>query len=83
LPQLDAEEAYIQSIAPGGARGFHRRHYCLTCREIWDSVQVPVDYLQDLLAVVQQADDLRREIAGLKFLLAQDRRQEACFERAA
>lgn len=83
LPQLEADEAYIHAVAPGGPRGFHRRHYCLECREIWDSVQVPVEYLQRLLEQVERTDDLDREVASLKFVLAQDRRQQQLLERAA
>jgi hypothetical protein len=91
LPQLAADEAAIRPVAGdelrnlalGVPQGLARKHYCLDCRSIWESVQLPADFLRQLLDCRRQLGEQERELVALRFLLAQERRREAQYREAA
>jgi hypothetical protein len=64
-------------------QGFFRRRYCLDCRSIWPSVELPVEFVERLLMSRVACEELRRDIARLKFLLAQQRQCGTMLNRAA
>jgi hypothetical protein len=74
LPQVAGDEAMIGQLASAAdPRGFFRRCYCLHCRAIWRSVELPVDFVEGLLASRPKLEELNREITLLRFLLANER----------
>ncbi len=74
LPQIAGDEAMIgQLSSTADPRGFFRRCYCLHCREIWRSVELPVEFVEGLLATRPKLEEQKREITLLRFLLANQR----------
>ena len=70
-PQVAEDQQMLRQLADeGDPPGFLRRHYCLRCQLIWNSLQLPVDFVQELLGTREQVDQLQREIALLRYLLA-------------
>src|SRR5262245_39487892 len=76
LPQIAAadEEMIGQLSSSAVPRGFFRRYYCLECRAIWRSVELPVEFVESLLAGRSRLEELKREMTLLRFLAAQQRR---------
>jgi hypothetical protein len=84
LPQLASDEELIEQLSSSAdPRGLFRRHYCLACRGIWRSVQLPQEFVEQLLSFRPKIDDLKREIALLRFLLAHHRRTGTLLDEAA
>ena len=76
LPQIAADAEMIGRLSSSAdPRGFFRRYYCLECRAIWRSVELPVEFVESLLAGRSRLEDLKREITLLRFLTAQERRR--------
>jgi hypothetical protein len=74
LPQIAGDEAMIGQLSSSAdPRGFFRRCYCLECRAIWRSVELPVDFVESLLANRPKLEELRREITLLRFVAANQR----------
>ncbi|MBI1901009.1 MAG: hypothetical protein HYS13_07850 [Planctomycetia bacterium] len=76
LPQLSDDEAQLARLGRRDPEGFFRRYYCLQCRAIWRSVEVPVDFLDGLLASREEVEELERHVALLRFLMASLRQQQ-------
>ncbi len=67
----------LSALGAGQPQGFMRRHYCLRCQGIWQSVEVPATFLNELRSYGQRIEELHRQIAVLRFLLASLRQQRA------
>jgi hypothetical protein len=76
LPQLAGDEAQLARLGSRDPEGFFRRYYCLQCRAIWRSVEVPVDFLDRLLSSREKVEELERHVALLRFLMASLRQQQ-------
>jgi hypothetical protein len=77
LPQMAGDEELIGRLSSSAdPRGFFRRQYCLACRAIWRSVELPVEFVEGLLGKGIKLEELRREITLLRFLLANQRREQ-------
>src|SRR5438876_8965709 len=75
LPQIAGDGEMIGQLSfSADPRGFFRRYYCLECRAIWRSVELPVEFVERLLADRPRLENLKREITLLRFLVAQQRR---------
>ncbi len=78
LPQLADEAELSQQFRAGDpTEGFVRRNYCTACGQIWESVELPRAFLQSLLALEEELEEQRRQVAMLKFLLASERKAKA------
>jgi hypothetical protein len=74
LPQIAGDAEMIRQLSTAAdPRGFFGRYYCLECRSIWRSVELPVEFVESLLAQRPKAEELKREIALLRFWLANQR----------
>jgi hypothetical protein len=74
LPQIAGDEELIGRLScSADPRGFFRRQYCLACRAIWRSVELPVEFVEGLLAKGPKLEELKREITLLRFLVANQR----------
>ncbi len=77
LPQLAADEACLAALSPvDDTQVFRRRLYCLQCQGIWDSLELPADAVNELLAARDALEDARRQIAMLRLLSAKERLAE-------
>src|SRR5690606_11599810 len=75
LPQLADDAELSRPLRAGEAtEGFFRRNYCTSCGHIWDSVELPQSFVQSLLALEEELEEQRRQVAMLKFLLASERK---------
>jgi hypothetical protein len=74
VPQVGGDEELIRQLSSSAdPRGFFGRYYCLGCRSLWRSVELPVEFLESLLACRPKLEELKREIARLRFVLANQR----------
>lgn len=74
LPKLAGDDEMIQQLATvADPQGYFQRHYCLRCRAIWRSVELPVEFVESLLAYRPKLEDLKRDVTLLRFLLANER----------
>jgi hypothetical protein len=74
LPQIAGDAEMIRQLSTAAdPRGFFGRYYCLECRSIWRSVELPVEFVESLLAQRPKLEELKREIALLRFWLANQR----------
>lgn len=65
-------------VQPGNpTEGFIRRNYCTACGQIWESVELPRPFVRSLLALEEELEEQRRQVAMLKFLLASERKAKA------
>src|SRR5690606_16786844 len=70
LPQLAGDAELSQVVQPGNpTEGFIRRNYCTACGQIWESVELPRPFVRSLLALEEELEEQRRQVAMLKFLL--------------
>ena len=87
LPQLDQDPQCLAPTASGEPQGLVRRHYCLACRNIWQSMELPRAFIEQLLeqrrAAEEEGERLRREIAVLRFALANQGAGSEAMLRAA
>src|SRR5438874_156416 len=75
LPQIAGDGEMIGQLSSSADPcGFFRRYYCLECRAIWRSVELPVEFVEGLMAGRPRLEELKREITLLRFLVAQQRR---------
>jgi hypothetical protein len=75
LPQLAEDAELSRPLRAGEAtEGFFRRNYCTACGHIWESVELPQPFVQSLLALEEELEEQRRQVAMLKFLLASERK---------
>jgi hypothetical protein len=78
LPQLAEDIERIEPISAGEApQGFRRQYYCVECQQIWPAVELPWELVSGLLSDRQALEDARRQIALLRYFLAQARRATA------
>ena len=77
LPQM-ADDVALFDALPGSdePQGFRRRLYCLECTAIWESLELPREFVKDLLAARVALEEARRQIAMLRFLSAKERQAE-------
>jgi hypothetical protein len=84
LPQLAADEAHVVPLSPlDDAHAFRRKLYCLQCRAIWESLELPAEAVAELLAAREALEDARRQIAMLRLLSAQHRQAQEQPQRPA
>lgn len=62
----------LRRIRPGAPEGYSRRLYCLACSQIWGSVELPEEYIHQLLGQSKEIEELRRELAMARLLLAKE-----------
>jgi len=78
LPQLGSDEGMIHQLSSSAdPQGFFHRLYCLRCRAIWRSVELPVEFVEELLATRPKLEELKREITLLRFMAAHYRQELA------
>jgi hypothetical protein len=78
LPQLGDVGQRIRPLADcRDPQGFRRQLYCTECGEIWSSIELPQDFITRLLADREALEDARRQIAVLRYYLAQARHASA------
>ncbi len=74
LPQLAEDEAHVVPLSPQDeTHAFRRKLYCVDCRAIWNSLELPAEALAELLATRDALEDAQRQIAMLRLLNAQQR----------
>ena len=84
MPQMAKDAEMIGQLASSAdPSGYFRRHYCQQCRAIWRSVQLPVAFVERLSACRPIVEELKIEIAMLRFMLAEQRAEAVNGERAA
>jgi hypothetical protein len=77
LPQLADDLARLAALSPADdTQALRRRLYCLECRAIWDSLELPAEVVTELLAARDALEDARRQIAMLRLLSAKERLAE-------
>jgi hypothetical protein len=77
LPQMAGDEAHLARLSPQDeVQAFRRKLYCVECRAIWQSLELPEEALADLLAARDALEDARRQIAMLRLLIAQQRQSQ-------
>jgi hypothetical protein len=67
----------LRHLRSGAPQGFSRRLYCLACSHIWSSIELPEGYVHELLAKDRELEQLRRELAMARLLLAKDQQVAA------
>ncbi len=78
LPQLSEDTQLSRTVRPGDVtEGFFRQNYCTACGHIWSSVELPSAYLEELLKLEGELEEQRRQVAMLKFLLANERQSRS------
>ena len=77
LPQLANDVAMFGPL-PGTAdpQAFRRKLYCTECTAIWESLELPSEFIKSLLAARQSLEESQRQIAMLKLLQAKQRQAE-------
>jgi hypothetical protein len=77
LPQL-AEDVALFGPLPGSddPQAFRRKLYCTECTAIWESLELPSEFVKSLLAARQSLEESQRQIAMLKLLQARQRQAE-------
>jgi hypothetical protein len=49
IPQIAGDEELIRRLSSSAdPHGFFGRYYCLTCRALWRSVELPVEFVEGL-----------------------------------
>lgn len=76
LPQMASDAESLITLGTGQPPALRRGYYCLQCRGIWQSVEVPADYLDSLRDYGPRIEELQRQIAVLRFMLASLRQQQ-------
>ncbi len=77
LPQMATDGRQLCLLRAGAPQAYRRRLYCLSCSHIWTSVEVPEHFVHDLLSKDLELEQLRRELAMAKLLLAKDQQGSA------
>jgi hypothetical protein len=77
LPQL-ADDVAMFGPLPGtdDPQAFRRKLYCTECTAIWESLELPSEFIKGLLAARQALEESQRQIAMLKLLQAKQRQAE-------
>lgn len=75
LPQMGSDGHRLRRLRAGTPDGFARRLYCLACSHIWCSLELPEDYVHELLDNAAVVEQLRRELAMARLLLAKDQQE--------
>jgi hypothetical protein len=77
LPQMSGDE---QHLLPGRTFGepeaFRRKLYCVECRDIWRSLELPEEHVFALWSAQEELEDCRRQIALLRLFLARQTEQQ-------
>ncbi len=76
LPQMGSDGHRLRCLRRGSPHAFGRRLYCLECSHIWTSLELPEDYVNELLQSEKLVEEMRRELAMAKLLLAKDQRDK-------
>ena len=77
LPQLAEDDACLATISPlDDTRAFRRKLYCVECRSIWESLELPAQAVTDMLAARDELEAAQRQIAMLRLLIAKDRQAQ-------
>jgi hypothetical protein len=77
LPQLAEDVAMFDPLpGAGDPQAFRRKLYCLECTAIWDSLELPSEFVKSLLATRQALEQAQRQIAMLKLLAAKARQTD-------
>lgn len=75
MPQLTEDAQLSQTVRAGDpTEGFARKNYCTACGQIWASVELPQTFVAGLLKLEEELEEQRRQVAMLKFLLANERK---------
>ena len=69
-------EADPHDLEGASSAAHSRRYYCLQCRAIWQSLELPASQWEAALARAEQVEELQRQVAMLRFLLASLRQQQ-------
>ena len=69
----DHFEAVHKDPAPSDPQAQRRRWYCTDCAQVWDSWELPVDFVRELLAARDQLEKAERQATLLRLLLAKER----------
>ncbi len=78
MPQLTEDSQLSQTVRPGDpTEGFARKNYCTACGQIWSSLELPQTFVASLLKMEEELEEQRRQVAMLKFLLANERKTKA------
>ena len=84
LPQLANDQAHLMPLSSqDDVEVFRRQLYCLSCRAIWEAVELPSATLRQLVAVRDELEDVRRQLAMLRLLAAQQRQSPEQAQRPA
>jgi hypothetical protein len=84
LPQLAEDSAHLATISPlDETRAFRRKLYCVECRSIWESLELPAATIEDLLAARDELEAAQRQIAMLRLLIAKERQAQEQTDRPA
>lgn len=77
LPQL-ADDVAMFGPLPGtdDPQAFRRRLYCTECTSIWDSLELPSEFVKSLLAARHALEEAQRQMAMLRLLAARQRQAE-------
>ena len=78
LPQLSEDGQLCLPVRPCDAtEGFLRRNYCTACGHIWASIELPQAFVQELVQLDAVIEEQTRQIAMVKFLLANERKAKS------
>jgi len=59
--------------SPSDPQAQRRRWYCTHCAQVWDSWELPVDFIRELLAARDLLEKAERQASLLRVLLAKER----------
>jgi hypothetical protein len=77
LPQLGDDVAMFGPL-PGtdDPQAFRRKLYCTQCTTIWESLELPSEFVKSLLAARQLLEETQRQLAMLKLVAAKQRQAD-------
>jgi hypothetical protein len=76
LPRLQEEADLIGPVAlPGDPQGLRQRWYCVSCTSIWETIELPAAFVEQLLQHRDEVEHLKRQLALLRLLVAKSRRE--------
>ena len=77
LPQLSDDVAMFDPLpGAGGPQAFRRKLYCVECTSIWESLELPSEFVKSLLAMREALEQAQRQVAMLRLLAAKARQDE-------
>lgn len=73
---MSADVAMLAApLASDEPQPFRRKLYCTECRSIWESLELPQEYVQQLHQTREELEDARRQLAMLRFLRASEKHE--------